>query len=573
MCGGPKWKREIVPDHKFDFVDTREFTDNGFMMRLKYLWLYILVLKSFLVYISDIFTAITMLTTHAWSNQIFENCQEQQIQGCIPIPFNTGKWLFVGCIIFSFALLGYEARKSKKIIASRDISYAFTNVMANNYYSLRSYDHFCFFDHISNSTKISDDFAFFVFFVFKSWKRVLLADGPRQTINALTLYAIFLAKQNQGPFFDVKKYFEGNKNLSTSLLTVTTFFTVVVFAGSLLLLVVAGICYIPLLCYIRGNLKEYCCHKVDKRISAIIKRRQKQRLADAAKLAQKEAQGDFSHLKNKKGEFIAQPLPQPTLPNISLDDDDDVSTLNTRVAPTGTSSTYTYGQDQYYYNSDKMDYIPPMPAYNPNSTYQAPGAPQFNTSQANFYDESMYTYPPQQGYDQQQMYEENPGYGIERRGTAGPEGSEYAYNSPYGIEGPGTANAYGIERPGTANQYGQNSSYPPERPGTAGIPDNARYNDNGGYDPHDVYQGRTLTSPDGVRRQRSPFSPASQPPSASEQGSIAYDNYSAYSGGSGSTPLYPNQNSYNQPSPASPYSGYSSYSSQGQLARRGSPSM
>ena len=32
--------------------------------------------------------------------------------------------------------LAYEAYKAKKIIASRDISYAFTNVMANNYYSL-----------------------------------------------------------------------------------------------------------------------------------------------------------------------------------------------------------------------------------------------------------------------------------------------------------------------------------------------------------------------------------------------------------------------------------------------------
>jgi hypothetical protein len=51
MCGGPAWKREIVPDHKvcctahrihwadrslqFDFVDTREFTDHGFGMRMK----------------------------------------------------------------------------------------------------------------------------------------------------------------------------------------------------------------------------------------------------------------------------------------------------------------------------------------------------------------------------------------------------------------------------------------------------------------------------------------------------------------------------------------------------------
>lgn len=135
-----------------------------------------------------------------------------------------------------------------------------------------SYDHFCFFDHISNSTKTSDDFAFFVFFVFKSkwlnglnwtqlnnritgWKRVLLADAPRQTINALTLYAIFLAKRsNPGKWYDISKYFAKN-SLSTSLLTVTTFLTVTVFAGSLLVLIVAAICYIPLLCHIRGNLK------------------------------------------------------------------------------------------------------------------------------------------------------------------------------------------------------------------------------------------------------------------------------------------------------------------------------
>jgi hypothetical protein len=37
--------------------------------------------------------------------------------------------------------LGYEARKAKLIVASHDISYAFTNVLANNYYSLRKYSH------------------------------------------------------------------------------------------------------------------------------------------------------------------------------------------------------------------------------------------------------------------------------------------------------------------------------------------------------------------------------------------------------------------------------------------------
>ncbi|KAF8639946.1 hypothetical protein AX17_001196 [Amanita inopinata Kibby_2008] len=372
-CSGAKWKREEVPDHKFDFVDTREFTDNGFVMRMKYLWLYAVVLKSFLVYVSDVFTAVTMLSTSNWSNEIYNKCQ--QLDGCVFIDFTTAKWIFFACILFGFLLLAYEAHKAKKIIASRDISYAFTNVMVNNYYSLRSYDHFCFFDHISNSTKTSDDFAFFVFFTFKSWKRLILSDGPRQAINSLTLYALYLSKKDQGAWYDVSKYFGGN-SFSTSALTVTTLFTVVVFAGSLLILIVAAICYIPLLCHIQGNLKEYCCHQVDKRIGDVIKRRQRQRLADAARLAKKEAMGDFSHLKNKKGEFIAKPLPQPTLPNLSIDDEiAEASTLHTH-----TPAPSTYTQDYYYHNHD--DFPPPMPSYTPfPGHHQGPHA-QFSPSTA-----------------------------------------------------------------------------------------------------------------------------------------------------------------------------------------------
>ncbi|KAF8631585.1 hypothetical protein AX15_002335 [Amanita polypyramis BW_CC] len=377
MCGGAKWKREEVPDHKFDFVDTREFTDNGFIMRMKYLFLYAVVLKSFLVYLSDIFTAITMLSTKDWSNQIYKRCSE--LQGCVFVDFTTAKYIFFGCILFGFLLLAYEAHKAKKIIASRDISFTFTNVMANNYYSLRSYDHFCLFDHIKDSTKTSDDFAFFVFFTFKSWKRLILSDGPRQTINAFILYALFLVKKDQGPWYDVSKYFAGN-SISTSALLVTTLFTLVVFTVSLIILIVAGICYVPLLFHIRGNLKEYCCYKVDKRIGDVIKRRQKQRLADAARFAKKEAMGDFSHLKNKKGEFIAKPLPQPTLPNLSIDDEPtEVSTIDTRVAP----SPYT--QEYHYYNHD--DYPPPMPSY-----MAYPGQYPYNPSSATIEDAS-YNHP------------------------------------------------------------------------------------------------------------------------------------------------------------------------------------
>ncbi|KZP12143.1 hypothetical protein FIBSPDRAFT_836693 [Athelia psychrophila] len=428
---GPAWKREKVPDHKFDFVDTREFTDTGFMMRMKYMFIYAIVLKSFLVYVSDIFSAITMLTTDGWSNQIFAQCQNET--GCFFIPFSVGKWLFVGCIIFSFLLLAYEGRKSKKIIASRDISYAFTNVMANHYYSLRSYNHFCFFDHISNSTKKKDEFAFFIFFTFKSWKRLLLADGPRQTINALTLYSIYLSKEDDGAWYDIPKYFRKN-TISTSALTVTTFFTFVIFAASALLLIVAGIFYIPLLCYIQGNLKEYVCHKVDKRISEVIKRRNKARLAKAAALAKKEAAGDYSHLKNKKGELIAKPLPQPTLPNLSVDDDyDDAASMRTRGPP---ASTYT--KDYDYKSEYKADY-PPMPAY--NQPYEGHNP---NPSATTFGDEYQQPYL----YDDDQGSTAHLALAAAPFAQAGPERTGSGMANPYGSQ----ANANYIVDPHDAYQ-------------------------------------------------------------------------------------------------------------------------
>ncbi|OBZ76906.1 hypothetical protein A0H81_03994 [Grifola frondosa] len=324
MCRGGTWKREVVPDHKVSMV-------------------YISVLIGFLVYVSDIFTAVTMLTTRSWSNAIFNSCPQNQTNGCVYIPFSIGRWS--SSAVSSSHSCCWHTRHTKKIIQSRDISYAFTNVMANKYIlqvscwtactvsskhtSLGSYDHFCFFNHIAASTKRMDDFAFFVFFTFKSWKRLLFADGP---------------ENDQRAWYDISKYFDGT--LITSALTVSTAFTVLIFAISLLSLIVAGICYIPLLCHIQGNLKEYCCHKVDKRITEIIKRRNKQRLAKAAAIAKKEAAGDFSHLKNKKGELIAKPLPSRrflTFPTLG-------------------------GKNDYFFNDYKApsEYdanYPPMPSY------------------------------------------------------------------------------------------------------------------------------------------------------------------------------------------------------------------
>lgn len=312
-CGSANWKREEVPDHKFDFIDVRDFRNNGCFQQLKYVFLFVMVVKSFAVYVADIYTAVTLLAFGHFSGSLYDKVQNDP-QNNFRVPIAYGRWIFSGCIIFSFLLLAYEAHKSRAIVKSRDISYAYTNVMANNYYSLRSYDHFCFFDHINDSKKKKDELAFFIFFTFKGWKRLLVADGPRQVINFFTLYGLgSFAKWSTDPY----DYYEGN--IFTGIMILSMLFTVAVFAGSLILLMLAGIAYIPLLCYIKGNLKEYCCHKVDKRVTELVHLKKKQRLAKVAEIARKEAAGDFSHLMNKKGEMVGRAMAQPTLPTVDVD--------------------------------------------------------------------------------------------------------------------------------------------------------------------------------------------------------------------------------------------------------------
>lgn len=83
------------------------------------------------------------------------------------------------------------------------------------------------------------------------WKRLLLADGPRQSINALTLYSFAYA--NGFNWNNLPEWWDNST--VTAMLLFSICFTVLIFAGSLILLIAASILYVPFLCYIQGNLK------------------------------------------------------------------------------------------------------------------------------------------------------------------------------------------------------------------------------------------------------------------------------------------------------------------------------
>lgn len=76
----------------------------------------------------------------------------------------------------------------------------------------------------------------------------------------MTLYAFGKSQQWSTNFSD----YTGGSVLKAGII-LTMLFTLTIWVISAALLLIAAILYVPLLCYIQGNLKEYCCHKADKR--------------------------------------------------------------------------------------------------------------------------------------------------------------------------------------------------------------------------------------------------------------------------------------------------------------------
>ncbi|ORZ03453.1 hypothetical protein BCR43DRAFT_483392 [Syncephalastrum racemosum] len=308
---GPKWKREVVRDHKFDYVDMDEFYDPSCMGYISYAFVFLLVLKSVAVYLADLWSAISLL---ALGSELYAEPV---------IPSETSKWIFLASIIASFLLLGWDIFKAKRIIASRDISYAFTSIIASRYYSLKNYRYHCLFRKISNSRKRIDKIAFFIFFTLKGWKRLFVAEAPRQIINIVTLTALVPKwfQMREGTLVLHNKAL--GKDIVQQIMTGTMAFSIVIFGISFILVCIAAIMYIPLLCHIRGNLKEYCCHKVDKRILELLQKQARKRVAQ-------------NHAKKwpKKAAKQHEATPKPTLPNVDMEP----------------SSTYNYHpEDRHYF--------------------------------------------------------------------------------------------------------------------------------------------------------------------------------------------------------------------------------
>ncbi|KAF9279389.1 hypothetical protein BGZ68_007956 [Mortierella alpina] len=300
MSASTDWRRQKVQDHKFDFIDVEDYVDDSPWRKFKYSLVFAIVIKGILIYCADLWTAVNLLVSKTWTSSL--GVSNGQIKyGDVKISFDVYMWVFAACIILSFILLAWDMKKAAAIVASRDISYAFTSMIAYRYYAIKSYAHFCLFQKIHNSKKTIDEIAFFCFFTFRGWKRLMFADGPRQVINGIILIQVYKTQSTTHGIMIWNYDFPALTKVTITLMI----FTLTLWVISVLLMIVAVVLYIPLVIQIQGNLKEFCCHKIDKRIDEIVKKKAKQRAQEAAK-------------NQKNGKGGETPLQKPTLPNIGL---------------------------------------------------------------------------------------------------------------------------------------------------------------------------------------------------------------------------------------------------------------
>ncbi|CAO3599148.1 unnamed protein product [Absidia cylindrospora] len=293
---GPKWKREFVHDHKFDYIDLTEFRTRNCWIFLRYLFMYITIIVSFAAYCADIWTACILLIYNQWS-----------LSSPPKIPLYISKWIYVACIALSFILLAWDIRKARIVIASRDISYAATNNMVSKYMSVKSYNCFSLFMKIQSSRKFSDTTAFYVFFTLKGWKRLLFAQGPRQIIAGITVYAILKTawtNEATGAFqFDdnMDKYGKDwQQVIALCLMSFTCLYWIIRQSQGILL------------------------PQIDKRITEILEKQRRKRLREQEKRTNFTGgkNGKYSDNGSDSGNISMDTMTaKPTLPTLANDDD------------------------------------------------------------------------------------------------------------------------------------------------------------------------------------------------------------------------------------------------------------
>lgn len=354
------------------------------------------------VYSVDIFTAVNLLAFNTWSSEIKP-----------AISFDITKWIFSISIILSIVNLGYEHIRANMIIRRGSVAESFLDNLAVRLQSIRfgsgkGWRRFLVFAELTKSKKGAEYIALFTYFSLQgksradryywllnvvfllttdiAWIRIIFCSGPRQVVNAVTLYSVYNAKlQIEGDSFEtsLESLFNKIKALAQqdyqqALILSGMLFTLVVWVLSALSFILACLFFVFFLWgWIPredGGLSGYCERKVTKRLMKIVSAK-----VDAA-IADKERQRKKAELKAaKKAGNVPQEERKATLPNLMPQNDDKLPDMPmlTRNDTVSTLPLYTSrpGTPQDGFEMNKMPPMPPMPPRSDTMTTASTRAP------------------------------------------------------------------------------------------------------------------------------------------------------------------------------------------------------
>ncbi|KAK3349354.1 hypothetical protein B0T25DRAFT_240078 [Lasiosphaeria hispida] len=269
---------EVHPEQKWDFISLNDFKSTSCFTPFAYGYLWFSLFLSLAVYGVDTFTAVQLLAFNRWSSQI---------ELTHLISFDISKWIFSVCIILSFINLGFEHVRAQKIMKRGSVAESFLDSLAVRLESIRmgkgrGYKRFLVFAELTKSKKGAEIIALFTYFSFQSWIRIIVCSGPRQVVNALTLYSAYVAKLSAtGDNFEnsVASFFDKIKALAMedyrqAVILSGMLFTLVIWLFALLSLIIAALFFVLFLWHYiprdDGGLTGFCERKINKRLKQIV---------------------------------------------------------------------------------------------------------------------------------------------------------------------------------------------------------------------------------------------------------------------------------------------------------------
>lgn len=328
FLGTSRKAAEIQPEQKWDAICLQDFKSKSVFTYLAYGYLYFSILLSLAVYGVDIFTAINLLAFNQWSSSI----EPTQL-----LNFDQTKWIFAGTIIASFVNLIFEHFRAWRVRKRGSVAECYLDNLAVRLESARlgggrGWRRFLVFAELTKSRKGAEYVALFSYFSLQSWIRVLVCSGPRQVVNALTLYGIYrlnLTPTDASSFESTIGGFFSNietlaaENTRQAVILSGMLFTLVIWVFSFLFLLLGILFYVFFLWHYiprqDGGLHGYCERKVNKRLKSIVTKKINKVFAKE-ELKRTQAQGKAGKLAGEPS-LLDRQATLPTFMDVEKGDD------------------------------------------------------------------------------------------------------------------------------------------------------------------------------------------------------------------------------------------------------------